>query len=84
MNYVDFGNSEVLSLSAIRLEIPFIEVPQQCLQLVLRGIEPVRFEILYFFFTLILASYPDIFLVRLKIKPHQRFREKPREDVLRG
>lgn len=40
VNYVDFGNSEVLSLSAIRLEIPFIEVPQQCLQLVLRGIEP--------------------------------------------
>lgn len=42
VNYVDFGNSEVVSLSALRQEMPFMEVPQQCLQLVLRGIEPVR------------------------------------------
>ena len=41
VNYIDFGNSEVVSLSAIRQEMPFMEVPQQCLQLVLRGIEPV-------------------------------------------
>lgn len=41
VSYVDFGNSEVVSLSAIRQEMPFMEVPNQCLQLVLRGIEPV-------------------------------------------
>jgi len=40
VNYVDFGNSEVVPLSAIRQEMPFMEVPQQCLQLVLRGVEP--------------------------------------------
>lgn len=40
VSYVDFGNSEVVPLSAIRQEMPFMEVPHQCLQLVLRGIEP--------------------------------------------
>ena len=42
---VDFGNSEVVPLSAIRQEMPFMEIPQQCLQLVLRGIEPVSLQI---------------------------------------
>ena len=45
VNYVDFGNSEVVPVSAIRQEMPFMEIPQQCLQLVLRGIEPVSLQI---------------------------------------
>ncbi|XP_067050162.1 tudor domain-containing protein 1-like isoform X2 [Acropora muricata] len=40
VNYVDFGNSEVLPLTAVRQEIPFIDVPCQCLQFVLRDVEP--------------------------------------------
>ena len=49
VNYVDFGNSEVLPLSAVRQEIPFIDVPRQCLQFVLRDIEPVRHSLFVVF-----------------------------------
>ncbi|KXJ22761.1 RING finger protein 17 [Exaiptasia diaphana] len=40
VNYVDFGNSEVVSLSALRLEPRDMEIPKQCLQLLLYGVVP--------------------------------------------
>ncbi|XP_048577826.1 RING finger protein 17 isoform X3 [Nematostella vectensis] len=40
VNYVDFGNSELVALSALRTDMPYLHVPRQCLQLRLHGIRP--------------------------------------------
>ncbi|XP_031556532.1 RING finger protein 17-like isoform X2 [Actinia tenebrosa] len=42
VNYIDFGNSEIVPLSELRLEVLDIDVPKQCLQLVLYGVRPAN------------------------------------------